>query len=113
MVQVDKSKLKRSNGVWYWTESTKPEIYQYFIDETKRIEMLDFLQSEGITELYVSFGSENLKDPTITKQFVKQAYARGIVTEYLIGDARYILDSEQANQAEKKIELILEYNKSF
>lgn len=112
LVQVDKSKLKRSNGVWYWTESTKPEIYQYFIDETKRIEMLDFLQSEGITELYVSFGSENLKDPTITKQFVKQAYARGIVTEYLIGDARYILDSEQANQAEKKIELILEYNKN-
>lgn len=112
LVKVDKRELKRSNGVWYWTEETKPEIYQYFIDETKRIEMLDFLKSEGITEVYVSFGEENLEDPTITKQFVKQAYERGIITEYLVGDARYILEENQKECSYDKIQLILNYNKN-
>lgn len=115
LVQIDKSKLKRSNGVWYWTESTKPEIYQYFTDEAKRIEMLDFLKSENVTELYVSFGRENFENPEkikIIKKFVQQAYGRGIVTEYLTGDAKCILDSEQASHAEEKIKLILDYNKS-
>lgn len=110
LVNVDKSKLKRSNGVWYWTESTKPENYQYFIDETKRIMMLDFLKSEGITEAYVSFGIENIENPTITKKFVKQAYERGIVVEYLIGDPKYILEEEQEEYSKNRIETILNYN---
>ena len=112
LVKVDKSKLKRSHGVWYWTEESKPEVYQYFIDETKRIEMLDFLQAEGVTEVYVSFGKENIENPEITKQFVKQAYERGIVAEYLVGAPNYILEEYQSSNAEGRIEMILNYNRN-
>lgn len=110
LIKVDKSKLKRSNGVWYWTEKNKPEIYQYFIDEAKRNEMLTFLKNEGVTEIYVSFGRENIENPTITREFVKQAYDKGIVTEYLIGDPRYILEEEQEKNSDDRIELIKKYN---
>lgn len=110
LIKVDKSKLKRSNGVWYWTEKNKPEIYQYFIDEAKRNEMLTFLKNEGVTEIYVSIGRENIENPTITREFVKQAYDKGIVTEYLIGDPRYILEEEQEKNSDDRIEMIKKYN---
>ena len=110
LIEVDKSKLKRSKGVWYWTEPNKPEVYQYFTDATKRNEMLTFLQQEGITEVYVSFGEENITNPNLAKEFTKQAYEKGIVTEYLIGDPRYILDENIEDKTVGKIELIKNYN---
>lgn len=110
LLQVDKSTLKRANGAWFWISDGESELC--FTDSQKRTEFLDFLQNEGVTELYVSFGKENLENPTITKNFNKEAYKRGIVTEYLVGDPRYIIESSHASHAEGRIQNVLNFNKN-
>lgn len=112
LVKVDRSQLKRANGMWYWNKKTDPELYQYYSDPQKRKEMLDLLKQDGITELYVSIGSEGFKNPTLTKQFVSDAYERGIVVEDLVGDPRYIIPSEHKAHAEDRVSRIVDYNNS-
>lgn len=45
IVTVNPENLKRNQGAWYWTKTSVPEIYQYFENAAKRIEMLDLPNS--------------------------------------------------------------------
>lgn len=114
LLTVNKTELKRNKSTWWWSMSEDADAYQYFIDENKRIEMLDFLRAEGITELYVSsLESEILENETFVKTFAKQAYERGMVIEYVVGDPGYIKSgTEEIEEQKNKIEMVANYNKN-
>lgn len=113
IVTVNPENLKRNQGAWYWTKTSVPEIYQYFENAAKRIEMLDFLKNEGITEVYVSFGKERFTSSVAQiKDFVRDAYERGIVVEYLTGDATDIMPNEQERATKEKVDMVTNYNQS-
>ena len=114
IVTVNPENLQRNQGAWYWTKTTVPDIYQYFYDATKRKEMLQFLKDEKITEVYVSFGKKRFEQSQVNsiKEFVRDAYEKGIVVEYLTGDATDVIPKEQERATKEKIDMVAHYNAS-
>lgn len=112
LIKVDKSKLKRSNGIWFWRHEKDSEKYEYYINQQKREELLDFLKQEGITELYISYSDKEFEEVELIKQVNREAYERGMVVEYLVGDSSYIKEDKYQKEIEDRIQKVVNYNKT-
>ncbi len=111
IVEVDKSKLAKRQAVWWWRETG--ENYEYFVNDTKRAQLMDFLKEEGITDIYIDYGADNFKNnPDFIRKIVKEAYDRNIATEVLWGSVNYIRDDKFQSGVVDKFELVENYNKS-